>query len=97
MNYISSQLNKDPLVHELYQKKMAPPNQAYYSSNVALAKMRKERFAFHTEALKVFPEIDDTFTEKEKCDLSEVLIFPPEKCYIPIPWGSPLKEMFSVA
>jgi len=97
MNYISLQLNKDPLVHELYQKKMAPPNQAYYSRDVALAKMRKENFAFHTEALKVFPEIEDTFSEKEKCDLSEVLIFPPEKCYLPIPWGSPYKEMFSVA
>ncbi|GFG32486.1 hypothetical protein Cfor_04319 [Coptotermes formosanus] len=90
-------LNKDPLVQELYQKKMAPPNQAYYSRDVALSKMRKERFAFHTEALKVFREIEDTFSEKEKCDLSEVLIFPPEKCYLAIPWGSPHKEMFSVA
>ena len=76
---------------------MAPPNQAYYSRNVALVKMRKENFAFHTEALKVFPEIEATFSEKEKCDLSEVLIFPPEKCYLAIPWGSPYKEMFSVA
>jgi hypothetical protein len=97
MNDTSLQLNKDPLVQELYQKKMAPPNQAYYSRDVALSKMRKERFAFHTEALKVFREIEDTFSEKEKCDLSEVLIFPPEKCYLAIPWGSPHKEMFSVA
>jgi hypothetical protein len=91
------QLNKDPLVHELYQKKMAPPNQAYYSRDIALGKMRKGHFVFHTEALKVFPEIEDTFSEKEKCELSEVLIFPPEKCYLAIPWGSPYKEPFSVA
>jgi hypothetical protein len=91
------QLNKDPLVHELYQKKMAPPNQAYYSRDIALDKLRKGRFVFHTEALKVFSEIQDTFSEKQKCELSEVLIFPPEKCYLAIPWGSPYKEAFSVA
>ena len=91
------QLNSDPLVHELYQKKMAPPNRPYYPRDVALIKMKKERFAYHTESLKIFPEIQDTFSEKDKCDLTEVLIFPPEKCYLAIPWGSPYKEAFSIA
>ena len=76
---------------------MAPPHQAYFPRDVALVKMRKEYFAFHTEAIKVFSEIEDTFTDKEKCELSEVLIFVPEKCYVPIPWGSPHKEAMTFA
>ncbi|PSN32158.1 Ionotropic receptor 75x [Blattella germanica] len=90
-------LNSDPLIHELYKKKMAPPHQAYWARDVALRKMRKEYFAFHTEAIKVYPEIEDNFTPKEKCELSEVLVFVPEKCYNPIPWGSPHKEAFTFA
>ncbi|PSN32928.1 hypothetical protein C0J52_23627 [Blattella germanica] len=66
-------------------------------SEQALKKMRKERFAFHCESLKVFPEIEDTFSDKQKCELTEILIFPPEKCYLAIPWGSPYKEAFSIA
>jgi len=91
------QLNTDPVVHELYEKKMAPPNKPYYNRDVALVKMRKEHFAFHTEPLKVYPQIRETYTEKEKCDLTEVVIFSPEYCYIALPWASPYKEAIAIA
>jgi hypothetical protein len=91
------QLNPDPVVHELYEKKMAPPNTPYYKRELALVKMRKERFAFHTESLKVYAQIRETYTEKEMCDLTEVIIFPPEYCYIALPWASPYKEAVAIA
>lgn len=91
------QLNPDPLVHELYEKKMAPPNTPYYKRDVAILKMREEYFAFHTEPMKVYPQIKETYTEKEKCDLTEVVIFPPEYCYVALPWASPYKEAIAIA
>jgi hypothetical protein len=91
------QRNPDPLVHELYEKKMAPPNRPYYNREVALDKMRKERFAFHTETVKVYKQIGEIYTEKEKCDLTEVIIFAPEYDYIILPWASPYKEAIAIA
>ncbi|XP_021938008.1 uncharacterized protein LOC110838760 [Zootermopsis nevadensis] len=90
-------LNPDPLVHELYEKKMAPPNRPYYKREVGLDKMRKDYFAFHTEPLNVYPMIRDTYTEKEKCDLTEVEILHPEYCFMAIPWASPYKEAITIA
>ncbi|PNF16094.1 hypothetical protein B7P43_G03278 [Cryptotermes secundus] len=90
-------LNPDPLVHELYEKKMAPPNTPYYKRDVAILKMRKEYFAFHTEPMKVYPQIRETYTEEEKCELTEVVIFPPEYCYVALPWASPYKEAIAIA
>jgi hypothetical protein len=76
---------------------MAPPNTPYYKREVALDKMRKEYFAFHTEPLKVYSQIMETYTEKEKCELTEVLIIPPEYCYFVLPWASPYKEATAIA
>jgi hypothetical protein len=75
---------------------MAPPNTPYYEREVALVKMRTENFAFHTEALQVYPYITETYTEKAKCDLTEVEIFPPENCYVVVPRASPYKEAIAI-
>ncbi|XP_069696649.1 ionotropic receptor 75a-like [Periplaneta americana] len=76
---------------------MAPPNTPYYTRDVAFSKMKKENFAFHSEPLKVYPQLEEIFNEKDKCDLTEVVIFPPEYCYIALPWGSPYKEAIAIA
>ncbi|XP_069694845.1 ionotropic receptor 75a-like [Periplaneta americana] len=95
-NMLHFKTNEDPLVQELYRGKMAPPNNAFYSYDVGFNKMRRERFVFHTEALKMYSSIQSTFSEKDECDLTEVIIFLPQKYYLAIPWESPYKEMFSV-
>ncbi|KAJ9573978.1 hypothetical protein L9F63_008636 [Diploptera punctata] len=86
------ELSNDPLVQELFEKKMAPPKKGYFSREIGLEKVLREKFAFHTEAINVYPTIEQTFTDKAKCDLTEILIFPIERGYMPVPWGSPHKE-----
>jgi hypothetical protein len=88
-------MNTDPLVHELYQKKMAPPHKAYFSREMGLQKILNERFVFHTEAINVYSDIEKMFTDQAKCDLTEILIFPVEKCYPFVPRTSPLKELLT--
>ena len=75
---------------------MSPPHRTYYSMEMALDKMRKEPFAFHTEPLRMYPQIKSTFTETEVCALTEVVMFTPEHCYTVIPWGSPYKELIAL-
>ncbi|PSN32159.1 Ionotropic receptor 75v [Blattella germanica] len=86
------ELSNDPLVQELFQKKMAPPKKGYFSRELGLHKVLTGLFAFHTEAINVYPTIEATFTDQAKCDLTEILIFPIERGYMPVPWGSPHKE-----
>ncbi|XP_069694846.1 uncharacterized protein [Periplaneta americana] len=71
---------------------MAPPKKGYFSREIGLHKVHTELFAFHTEAINVYPMIEQTFSDKGKCDLTEILIFPIERGYMPVPWGSPHKE-----
>jgi hypothetical protein len=88
-------MNTDPLVQKLYEKKMAPPHTGYFSREVGLHKVLTEPFVFHTEAINVYNTIEETFTEQAKCDLTEILIFPIQKCYPFIPRTSPLKELLT--
>jgi hypothetical protein len=88
-------MNTDPLVHELYQKKMAPPHTGYFSREMGLQKVLNEPFVFHTEAITVYSDIEKMFTDQAKCDLTEILIFPVEKCYPFVPRTSPLKELLT--
>jgi hypothetical protein len=76
---------------------MAPPNTPYYKRDAAILKIRKEYFAFHTEPMNVYPQIMETYTEKEKCDLTEVVILTPEYCYVVLPRASPYKEATAIA
>jgi hypothetical protein len=76
---------------------MAPPNTPYYKRDAAIIKMRREYFAFHTEPMKVYPQIRETYTDRETCEITEVVIFPPEYCYVALPWASPYKEATAIA
>ena len=89
------QTSADPLVRELYRKKMAPPHTGYYSRATGLHKMLTEPFVLHTEVIHVYKDIEATFTDQAKCDLTEILIFPIHKCYPFLPRSSPLKELLT--
>jgi len=92
---ICFQMSTDPLVQELYRKKMAPPHTGYYSRGTGLHKVLTEPFILHTEAIHVYNDIEATFTDQAICDLTEILIFPTHKCYPFIPRSSPLKELLT--
>uniref|UniRef100_A0A0U5A7K3 Putative ionotropic receptor n=1 Tax=Reticulitermes speratus TaxID=60591 RepID=A0A0U5A7K3_9NEOP len=89
------EMSADPLVQELYQKRMAPPHTGYYSRETGLHKVLTEPFVFHTEAINVYKDIEETFTDEAKCDLTEILIFPIQQCYPFVPRTSPLKELLT--
>ncbi|KAJ9573976.1 hypothetical protein L9F63_008634, partial [Diploptera punctata] len=84
--------SNDPLVQELIRKKMSPPTTAFFPREVGLRKMLTELFVFHTETNNIYPIIEKTFPEQAKCDLTEVLVFPVDRGYMPVPWGSLYKE-----
>lgn len=88
-------MNSDPLVQELYQKKMAPPHTGYFSREKGLQKLLTEHFVFHTEAISVYKVIEDTFPEQAKCDLTEIQVLPIQPCYPFVPRTSPLKELLT--
>jgi len=92
---ICFQMSADPLVQELYRKKMAPPHTGYYSRGTGLHKVLTEPFVLHTEVIHVYKDIEATFTDQAICDLTEIFIFPPHKCYPFVPRTSPLKELLT--
>ena len=92
MYFLLFQSSNDPLVQELIRKKMAPPTTAFFPRETGLHKMLTEQFVFHTETNNIYPIIEKTFPEQAKCDLSEVLVFPVDRGYMPVPWGSLYKE-----
>jgi hypothetical protein len=69
------------------------PNE--FSREVAVKKMRDEAFAIQGEAISLYPLIEDTFSESEKCALSEVEAFTSEMLYTIIQKGSPYRKLFT--
>ncbi|KAJ9573975.1 hypothetical protein L9F63_008633, partial [Diploptera punctata] len=70
--------SNDPQVHELYRKKIHPPQQQYpnaFRVDIGVKKMREEAFMMQTEQIGVYPYIENTFTDAEKCALTEINIF----------------------
>nr|QHR83088.1 ionotropic receptor 2 [Ceracris nigricornis] len=58
-------------------------------------KIRKGFFAFHTEGGSVFRLAAMTFTESQKCALSDVSLFTPAVMSMPVKKKSPLRELFA--
>jgi hypothetical protein len=85
-------------VKELYSKKVHPRSQSLpneFSREVAVKKMRDEAFAIQGEAISLYPLIEDTFSDRDKCALSEVEAFNSEMLYTIIQKGSPYRKLFT--
>lgn len=52
-------------------------------------------FAFHIEDTNAYKLIRDTFDEKLICDLSEVLMFPPQRMVGIVQKNSTFRELFT--
>jgi hypothetical protein len=85
-------------VKKLYSKKVHPHTQSLpneFSRHVAVKKMKDEAFAIQGEAISLYPLIEGTFSEEDKCSLSEVEAFNSEMLYTIIQKGSPYRKLFT--
>jgi hypothetical protein len=69
------------------------PNE--FTREVAVKKMRDEKFVIQGEAISLYPLIEDTFSEREKCALSEVEALNSEMLYTIIQKGSSYRKLFT--
>ncbi|XP_063237474.1 ionotropic receptor 75a-like [Bacillus rossius redtenbacheri] len=93
---IMFELSSNPLVKELYNKKMLGRHgekPVYYTREEGVTKMMREDFVFHTEAIPLYELINEKYHGEEKCRLTEIKVFPSLDMYIVVPHKSPLKEM----
>jgi len=87
-------------VHILYKKKVFPPTQSYpntYRVDIGVKKMKDEPFVFQVEQLQAYPHIHRTFTDSQKCDLTEIPLFTsvPEPVFAMVQKGSPYKYLLA--
>ena len=90
----------NPLVHTLYRKKIFPPTQSYpntYRADIGVKKMKEEPFVFQIEQTQAYPHIERTFTESEKCALTEIRLFTsvPEPTFAMVQKASPYKDLLA--
>jgi hypothetical protein len=86
-------------VKKLYSRKVYPPSQLLpneYSLEVAITKMRDEAFAIQGEAVSLYQIIEDTFSDTDKCSLSEIEVLKSEVIYTVIQKGSPYRKLFTL-
>jgi hypothetical protein len=86
-------------VKKLYSRKVCPPSQSLpneFSIEVAVTKMRDEGFAIQGEAVSLYTMIERTFSDTEKCSLSEIEALRSETLYTFIQKGSPYRKLFTL-
>jgi hypothetical protein len=94
------QQSTNPLVHILYKKKVFPPTQSSpntYRVDIGVKKMKDESFVFQVEQIQAYPHIDRTFTDSEKCALTEIRLFTSmaEPVFALVQKGSPYKQLLA--
>ena len=84
---------------KLYSRKVYPPSQLLpneFSLEAAVTKMRDEAFAIQGDAVSLYTMIDKTFSNTDKCSLSEIEAFRSEIIYTVIQKGSPYRKIFTL-
>ena len=56
-------------------------------------KQNKTGYAFHVDVATAYKIIQETFTEKEICELTEIQLFPPQHTVNIVPKGSPIRKI----
>lgn len=85
-----------PILNNLYEKKIRPmgKNGWIYSPFVGVEKIRTELFAFQVESQAAYKAVAQTYTEPEKCSLSEIHLLRMSVTTINVERNSPYKELF---
>jgi hypothetical protein len=87
-------------VKQLYRKKVFPPTQSHpnaYRLDIGVKKMKEQPFVFQVEQIQAYPHIDSTFTDSEKCDLTEIPLFTSMAgpTFVLVQKGSPYKNLLA--
>lgn len=88
--------SNNSLANRLYDKKVRPQGDKgwVYDAYEGVERLRTELLAFQVETKTAYKAIANTFTEPEKCSLSELaLIEMPQSTFL-VEKHSPLKELF---
>ena len=80
---------------ELYQKKMKSDSSAALPFDIAIDKLHKQEYAIHDEAIALYPIIEDTFNNDDKCAIAEIAFFQPMMTYNVIQKGSPYRKLLT--
>lgn len=84
------------LLERIYETKLKSQGEKAWIYNPAIGvdRVRRELFAFQVEAATGYKLISETFTDDEKCSLSEIDIMHVPRLTITIARNSPYKELF---
>ncbi|KAJ1520929.1 hypothetical protein ONE63_004007 [Megalurothrips usitatus] len=87
----------DSLTATLYRDKVlaAWPAGGFFSVADGVGRVRRGGFAFYSEDSSLYTPIQDTFSDDEKCSLSEVELNPPFTTAATLAKGSPYRELFN--
>lgn len=85
------------LVKRVYAEKVKPQGDAgwIYDPFIGIERLRTELLAFSVETKAAYKAISRTFTESEKCSLSELRLVELPMTTMSVERNSPLKELFS--
>ncbi|KAK3913408.1 Ionotropic receptor 75a [Frankliniella fusca] len=87
----------DPLTAQLYRSKILPawPGGGFFTVSDGVERVRRGGFAFYSEDSSLYTPIQNTFSDDEKCSLSEVELNPAFVTAATLARRSPYKELFN--
>lgn len=86
----------NPYMKIINDKKIKPKSE-YLSAKNGVKKLKRGRYVFFTDPGTTYWLINDVFTEREKCDLTELPINRPEAAAYLIQKNSPYKKLINHA
>lgn len=86
----------NPYMKKIITKKIKPKSE-YFLAKDGVKKIKKGYYAFFTDPAISYWLINDIFTEREKCDLSELPLNRPESTGFLVQKHSPYKKLINYA
>jgi hypothetical protein len=77
---------------------MRPPKSSVpyaFPVDTAIHKLHKESFAIHDEAIALYPIIEQTFSNEDKCAITEISLFTPRMTYTLVQKRSPYRKLLA--
>lgn len=92
-NYLYENVSK---LSEVYEKKIKPMGKDgwVYDTVVGMDKVRKQLFAFQVESAAAYKAVTNSFTDDEKCSLTEMHLLKLPRITATVLRNSPYKELF---
>nr|CAD7261274.1 unnamed protein product [Timema shepardi] len=95
-NHVYLTESLDPVIMNLVNNKLSDKKvKQYYSPEKGIERVQHGMFAFQVDKALAYKLISDTFTERDKCGLMEVELFPLPLMSLATVRGSPYKEFIA--